>query len=441
MPLFSTGQPLAELAPDLAGIDPSILDRARRYERAAVESVLERCLDPVYRTSFALTGEPAQAEALSREALLKGLRGLGDFRGDQADFEAAVVREAVAAAARRRPADPGYRQSLAELGRAEYEVVALRIFAAFPTGQLSVQLGRRPALLRSQLLSALRSLAGDHGSLPPWGPDLTAFDAAVDLVVGGDPPARAAASVGEPTDVLARLRTVASLRRVPRPPITPAARDRLRQDVLATASELRVHWVQGHQGTPKVPGMEQRRYPKPTRGILTLGVVLVLAGMIGVSLAVVSSFADPDSLLYPLKRIGESTLVTLTPDPVSRSELETKLALTRQREAEDMASRGKGALAVQAVQDRVTLLQASARDLSAASRQDSRWKDARTQFMTAASSPLDDVEHDLDVTGQPPAAEQVRRIDVDWVHQQQSLRQTLGQPTPSPTPTAAPTTG
>jgi hypothetical protein len=104
-----------------------------------------------------------------------------------------------------------------------------------------------------------------------------------------------------------------------------------------------------------------------------------------------------------------------------------------------MASRGKGELAVQAVRDRVSLLQAAAQDLSTASPRNSRWRQARNQFITAAGAPLDQVERDLEVTGQPPAAEQVRQIDVDWVRQQQSLRQSLGQP--APTPSAVPKSG
>jgi hypothetical protein len=220
---------------------------------------------------------------------------------------------------------------------------------------------------------------------------------------------------------------------VPRAPITTAARDRLCHEVLATAAERRVHWVQGHQGSPKVPGMEQRRYPKPRHGILTLGVGLVLAALAGTTLAVVSSFADPDSLLYALKRSGESVLVAATPDALNRADLEVKLSQTREREAEDMASRGKGRLAVLAVRDRVSLLRAAARDLSRASPRGSRWRSARTRFTDAAGAPLDQVERDLGVTGQPASAEQVRQIDVEWVRQQPSLRQSLGVPAPSPT--------
>lgn len=432
---------MAELATEVGAVDTSRVERARRYERRALEAILDRCLDPLYRVSFALTGDPDRAEALSRQALLKGLRALRDFRGDESDFEVWLVREAVTAASRSRVVDPGFRQSLAGLGRAQYEVLALRIFAGYSSQQLSAQLAKRPALIRNQLLGALRALSGDSTASSTWGMDLSAFDASVDRVVAGEAPAAVAAAVSEPTDVLARLRTVAALRRMPRPPIGAPARDRLQQDLLAMAAELRVNWVQGHQGTPRVPGMEQRRYRKPSRGILSLVVGLMLASLLGVSLAVVSSFADPDSLLYPFKRVGESTLVDLTPDPVSRSELEVKLATTRQREAEDMATRGKGGLAVQAVRDRVTLLQAAGNDLSGASRQDSRWKSARSQYMAAASSPLDEVEHNLDANGQPVAAEDVRRIDVDWVHQQQSIRQSLGKRTPTPSPSPTPVTG
>jgi DNA-directed RNA polymerase specialized sigma24 family protein len=412
-----------------------MIDRARRFERAAVESILDRCLDPLYRMCFALTGDAERAESLAHHALLKGLDALSGFHGDESEFRAWLMRAAALAAARRQPSEPGLRHSLAQLTTAEYELVALRVFAGLSTELLALSMGTRQTVLRAHLLSALRALAGErgNGTLPWAGPDLAEFDAALDRVLSGEAPEQAAAAVTVPTDVLARLRTVTSLRRVPRAPITTAARDRLCHEVLATAAERRVHWVQGHQGSPKVPGMEQRRYPKPRHGILTLGVGLVLAALAGTTLAVVSSFADPDSLLYALKRSGESVLVAATPDALSRADLEVKLSQTREREAEDMASRGKGRLAVLAVRDRVSLLRAAARDLSRASPRGSRWRSARTRFTDAAGAPLDQVERDLGVTGQPASAEQVRQIDVEWVRQQPSLRQSLGVPAPSPT--------
>lgn len=426
--------PLSPVAPGLGQIDRPTIERARNFERAAVEAILERCLDPLYRMCFALTGAPQQAEVLTHQALMKGLDALRTFRGEESDFLAWLMRSAARTAALRQPSEPGLRRSLAQLTAAEYELVALRIFAGLSTEVLAPSLSSRQTVLRAQLLSALRLLAGERSNAPaPWrGLDLRAFDAAVDRVVAGETPDQAAGAVTEPTDVLARLRTVGSLRRVPLAPLTRDARDRLCQEVLATAAERRVHWVQGHQGSPRVPGMEQRRHPKRARGVLTLSVGLVLAGVVGTTLAVVSSFADPDSLLYPLKRLGESALIAVTPDPVNRADLEVKLSQAREREAEDMASRGKGVLAVQAVRDRVSLLQASAQDLSTAPSHNNRWRNARNQLLNAAGAPLDEVERELDVTGQPRAAEEVRRVDVEWVRQQQSLRQSLGQPAPTP---------
>jgi hypothetical protein len=94
---------------------------------------------------------------------------------------------------------------------------------------------------------------------------------------------------------------------------------------------------------------------------------------------------------------------------------------------------------VHAVEDRVSLLRAAAHDLAGASRRDNRWTSSRTRFTDAAGAPLDQVERDLSVTGQPASAEQVRQIDVDWVRQQPALRQSLGQPAPSPTAPPPPT--
>jgi DNA-directed RNA polymerase specialized sigma24 family protein/type VI protein secretion system component VasF len=425
---------LSEPATGLRPTDRPTIDRARHFEHAAIASILDRCLDPLYGLSFALTGAPQQAETVTLHALMKGLDALRSFRPDESEFQAWLMRTAARAAALSQPSQPGLRQSLTHLTPAEYELVALRVFAGLSTELLAHGPGARQAVLRAQLLNALRLVAGEpsRATTARRGQDLAEFDAAVDRVVAGETPEQAATTVTEPTDVLARLRTVTSLRRVPCTPLGEAARERINQEVLAAAQERRVHWVQGHQGSPKVPGLEQRRHPRPARGILTLGVGLVLAALVGTTLAVVSSFADPDSLLYPLKRLGESVLVAVTQDRVNRAELEVKLSQSREREAEDMASRGKGSLAVQAVRDRVSLLQAAATDLSGVSPRNSRWTDARNQFLNAAGAPLDQIEHDLDVTGQPPAAEEVRRIDVDWVHQQAPLRQSLGQPAPAP---------
>ena len=55
-----------------------------------------------------------------------------------------------------------------------------------------------------------------------------------------------------------------------------------------------------------------------------------------------------------------------------------------------------------------------------------------TRFEELLDAKLDEIAHDLVLSGQPPAAEEVRRIDLDWVHQQASVRQSLGQPAPTP---------
>jgi hypothetical protein len=426
------------LASGLGQIDRPTIDRARHFELAAVESILDRCLDPLYHLCVALTGDAQEAEDLTEHALMRGLDALGGYRGDEPDLLALLLRTAAKAAALREPSKPGLRRSMAQLTTTEYELVALRVFAGLSTDRLAPSLSARQTVLRAQLLNALRLLAGERANATPlpWkGQDLTEFDAAVDRVVAGEAPEQAAAAVTEPTDVLARLRTVTELRRVPSEPIAPAARERLYHQVLEVAQERRVHWVQGHQGSPKVPGMQVRRYRRrPSRGVLTLAVSLVLAALAGTTLAVVSSFADPDSLLYPLKRLGESVLVSATPSPVSKADLEIKLSQTREREAEDMASRGKGDLAVQAIRDRVSLLRSAAKELSGTSAKSNRWRDTRNSFFATASAPLDEVERELEVTGQPTAAQEVREIDVDWVHQEPSLRQSLTQPAASPAP-------
>src|SRR2546427_5434928 len=121
-PPFGITHLVSEIATGLGHIDRPTIDRARRFERAAIESILDRCLDPLYEMCFALTGTAEQSEALTRQAFLKGLDTLSDFRGDESEFQVWMLRSAARAAAFRQTREPGLRQSLAQLTSAEYEL-------------------------------------------------------------------------------------------------------------------------------------------------------------------------------------------------------------------------------------------------------------------------------------------------------------------------------
>ena len=110
--------------------------------------------------------------------------------------------------------------------------------------------------------------------------------------------------------------------------------------------------------------------------------------------------AGPDNALYPMKRFGESVLVTLEVDPVNRAGLEVKLAQTREREAEDMAGRGNGDGAVAALASRYELMRTASRDLIGVPVRDARWKSVRGRLFTESDLPITQIQRDLQVSGQ-----------------------------------------
>src|SRR5205085_366845 len=83
--------------------------------------------DTLYRVCLALAGDPALAERLVADALLKALDGLPSFTGDGAAFHVWLLRLAIGSAARRRPAAEGVRGALAGLSNFDYELVSLRV--------------------------------------------------------------------------------------------------------------------------------------------------------------------------------------------------------------------------------------------------------------------------------------------------------------------------
>jgi DNA-directed RNA polymerase specialized sigma24 family protein len=430
---------VSQLAAETEKVDRPVIDRAQRYESAALEALFSRCVRPLYRLCKALVAEPSTAEALTRQALMRGLDSLPGFAGDDEDFLAGAMHAAAAAAYPRRSRDAGLRQSLAQLSASEYELVALRVLGGQSTDQLARTLNSRQAALRGRLLSALRALAADGvQGVGFFGPGLEDFDIAVDSVVGGESPERAAALVSQPTDVLARLHTVALLTRISTGDPGPNTEVNLRQEFLSTAAERRVRWVQRHQAAPKVPGMEHKRYPGHGRGYALLVGGLIVAVLLGLTLAIGTSIADPDSPLYPVKAFGEKVLVDVNPDAVGRANTEISLAGTRQREAEDMAAAGRADLAVQAVRDRNSLLESAAKDLQAASSQSAHWKSSRDDLVKTASMPLSGLEAELAATGHAAAADEVRRLDIDWGHRLDAMRQGLGAPLPAPSPSTLP---
>jgi len=417
--------------------DPTLVSRAQRYERDALATLCDRSLEPLYRVCLALSENPTEAESLAATALQKALDALPSFEGDSPAFHVWLLRHAASAAARRRPAGGGARGALTRLSNFDYELVALRILGEIGVDHLTPALNAEPASLRAWLVSALREVDGRSGT--GWGPDLRAFDRSVTEVIGGADPEQAASGATAPQDAQALLRVVASIRDLVGDPIPPSVATRLRTRLLASASERRALWVYRHHGTATVPGIEKRRYPSRTGTVVALSIAGALALVVGAVLAVLSSFANPDSSLYPLKLTGESALVNFNMDAVNRAQLQIKLAQTRQREAEDMASRGYGDLTVGALNSRFTLLRTAGRDLTSVQIHDKRWKAARDRLFKESDVTMTGIERTLRSTGQGQSAADVDHLVTAYESDRKALQAELGpqpaQPTvPAPTP-------
>jgi hypothetical protein len=104
----------------------------------------------------------------------------------------------------------------------------------------------------------------------------------------------------------------------------------------------------------------------------------------------------------------------------------------REREAEDMASRGDGVRTVDAMSDRYDLLRDASRDLIASQTRNSTWKSSRDKLFDEASHPTTVVQRDLRVTGQNSSADQVAQLSKAYESDRKQLDPQLGHPTPSP---------
>lgn len=70
-------------AAEAAG-DRALLARVRSGDRAALDLLIERCRLPIWRFSFRLTGNEAEADDLAQETLVRAIRALDRFRGEAA---------------------------------------------------------------------------------------------------------------------------------------------------------------------------------------------------------------------------------------------------------------------------------------------------------------------------------------------------------------------
>ena len=301
---------------------------------------------------------------------------------------------------------------------------------------LTPALNAQAPSLRAWLVTALREVDGRSGT--GWGPDLRAFDAAVDEVIEGADPAALGDGLSAPGDAARLLQQAANLRALIGEPIDPPTATRLRTTMLAAVAERRALWVYRHHGAATVPGIERRHYPSRTGTFIALGIAVVLAVVVGAVLAVLSSFAEPTSSFYPVKRMGESALVAIQLDPVDRAQLEINLAETRDREAEDMAARGDGDQTVAVLTDRYNLLTAASHDLLSASVHDSRWRNVRKNVFDKSDESMTSIERDLDATGQTRSRQDVEQLAANFDVSRKPIETQLGRTTPAASENSTP---
>lgn len=125
--------------------DAELLAAARVGVAGALEALVERYQEPVYRFGLRMCGNPHDAEEIAQETLLAMARGVGDFRGDAAvtTWLYTIARSFCGKQRRRRKDAPAVTESL-------------------ETAAVAVDPGARPdeAAARQQLGAALERAIG-----------------------------------------------------------------------------------------------------------------------------------------------------------------------------------------------------------------------------------------------------------------------------------------
>jgi len=146
-------------------------------------------------------------------------------------------------------------------------------------------------------------------------------------------------------------------------------------------------------------------------------VVVATLGFAGVNVALggvvaLAAGAQPDSLLYGVKRAAEEVKLSLTFDPVDKARLELQLADRRAGEAAAMAHSGHAHLALQAARDATDLVREAGATLTA------NPSVANEQALQHASDEalgrLREVFAALENGTDPGAAEAARSLDDTW---------------------------
>jgi hypothetical protein len=159
-------------------------------------------------------------------------------------------------------------------------------------------------------------------------------------------------------------------------------------------------------------------------------VALFLALLAGSALALAAQLAEPDSQLYPLKLNTEKMLVATGRTPTGKANVRIELATQRYRDAEAMAAKGKGTLAVEAMGAYYDQLRAAGVELSAAPR-DLGWKSVRSQFAKAETKSNDVIVNQLQNSGQKEAVKSIQTLESQFAKDRRAIDQRLNLATPT----------
>lgn len=207
----------------------------------------------------------------------------------------------------------------------------------------------------------------------------------------------------------------------------------LRERFLVDGAQRRAAWVHSRPLNYRLSRHPTPRHDFRWFSVVVLGVFLALIA--GSALSLAAMISGPDSSLYPVRLAGERALLAATRDPVSKAGLKVDLADQRYRDAEDMADKGRGDLAIDALKSYYSLLRDSGNALAAMSNRGPKWQSARDHFARTESRDMAGIEHVLALRHAVSAAAGVAALQDAYSKQRPDLDKRLGIHSSSATPT------